>query len=868
MKKDKAVRKAEIKSAIIKQLKSLIGPAVILLVILIGVLVVVFYTGTEEEAQVIEVRSYEGDSGTLVLENEYLRFEMDGNTTHFTVTDKDGGAVWYSNPEGAAQDPLATSVEKGKLQSTLLLTYSTQTGLDTLFNNYSYSIERGIYEIEQGSDERSEFIKVLYSIGETEKVFAIPEVISETRMNELLANAEQDARNRAINYYKKYDINKLGKNDDRDELLELYPILETEVAYVLRSGVADNVKTMLQTVFESVGYTYEDSLEDKAAGEGDSISRRPLFNVSIVYRLEGDQFTVEVPLEEIEYREEYPIYYLTVLPYFGCGGLEDEGYLMVPEGGGALIYFNNGKLSQSNYYANMFGWDYAQYRDAVVHETETYFNAFGIARNGSSFLCILEDGAPYAGIAAEISGRNNTFNSVWPQYTLLHREKYEVGSRYNAQLFLYEQKLPKESLKLSYRFIGSDQYTDMAKVYRQYMQQEYGGLLAESDDSAVPMVIEIVGAVDKVEQVLGVPVSRPLALTTYKEAQDILEQLQAEGIKNMSVKLSGWMNGGVRQKILRHVRLVSDLGSKKDLNNLTSYAAENGIDLYLDGITNYAYDSDIFDGFLSFTDAARFTSKERAMIYPYNTVSFVAREHQDPHFLLRGNQIGEMVDNLVEAADKYNANVSFADIGKELSADYYRKETVSRQQALLNQVEYLKQITEGGKKVMINMGNNYAIAYSSIVTNMDLDGSDYTILDEHVPIYQMAVHGFVDYTGEPLNLTQNLEQELLLSAEYGAGLAFTLMDESAFTLQKTLYTQYFGAEYSAWHDRMLEIYNRYESELGHVFNQQMVDHERITGTLSCTEYADGTKVYVNYGYNTVNTPEGNEIPARDYLVIH
>ncbi len=867
MKKDKAVRKAEMKSALIEKLKGLIVPGIFLLIIAAGFLVIMLYTGGEEEEKIIEVHSYVGDGGPLTMENDFMRFEMDGSTTQFTVTDKKSGAVWYSNPPDAAEDPIAVSSEKGRLQSTLVLTYSNSTGHDVRYDNFDYSIENGTYEIEQGTDDQGEFIKVYYSIGDVAKVFAIPEVISEARMNELMDKLEQGDRNRAINYYKKYDINNLGKKDDKEALLAQYPMLETEVIYTLRPNLADNVKGMLQTIFESAGYTYEESLEDKAVSDGAAGVKRTVFNLNIVYRLNGEQMSVEVPLSEIEYYDSYPVYSLSVLPYFGCGGTQDEGYLMVPEGGGGLINFNNGKTSQSVYYANMYGWDQGVNRDAVVHETETYFNAFGIARNGSSFICILDDGAPYAGITADISGKNNSYNAVSAQYSLLHREIFEMGSRNDTQVYLYEPALPDENLKLSYRFIDSDSYIDMAMVYRQYMQDEYGGLLAESEDSHTPVVVEIVGAIDKVEQFMGVPVSRPLPMTTYGEAQAILEQLTSEGMGNMSVKLSGWMNGGVRQKILKHVKLVSGLGGKKALKSLTSYAAENGIDLYLDGITNYAYDSNIFDGFFPYTDAARFASKELAVIYPYNTVSFVAREGQEPHYLLKGTLIDDMVENLAEAAEKYNANVSFADIGKDLNADYYRKDTVTRQEAMTNQVGYLKNIKDSGKKIMINTGNNYAVAYSDIVTGMDLYGSDYTIIDEHVPIYQMAIHGFVDYTGEPLNLTQNMEDVLLNSAEYGAGLAFTLMDESAFTLQKTLYTEYFGSEYDACHDSMLEIYKRYDSELGHVFNQQMVSHEKISPTLSCTKYADGTTVYVNYSYDTVKTPDGKEISARDYLVI-
>lgn len=66
---------------------------------------------------------------------------------------------------------------------------------------------------------------------------------------------------------------------------------------------------------------------------------------------------------------------------------------------------------------------------------------------------------------------------------------------------------------------------------------------------------------------------------------------------------------------------------------------------------------------------------------------------------------------------------------------------------------------------------------------------------------------------------------------------------------------------------MMEIYNRYNSEMGHVFGQQMTGHEKLENNLSCTEYEDGTKVYVNYGFTDTVTPDGANVPARDYLVV-
>lgn len=862
MKKDKTVRNEERSAAIKSFIKSLIAPVIVLLLV-IGVVVSVRATKTEEEEEeIIELQAFSGDeSSEYVLESDKLKLTMDAQT-HFSIEVKDTGAMWYSNPVDADSDPIALTLEKQKLQSTLIIYYSTQNGVDTLFNNYAYSIERGIYDIEQGDD----YIKVYYSIGDTEKEFMIPTVISAERMEAYIAKMDSDAEKRTKDYYKKYDINKLGKKDNKEELLEKYPMLADTVIYVLRETAKDGIKTKLAEYFAAAGYTMEEYLEDKELASGESVSKKPVFNVNVVYRLVGNELQVEIPLDEIEYKSNYPLYSLCVLPYFGAGSTADEGYLFVPEGGGAKINFNNGKIAQNRYFADLYGWDWAQNREDYVHQTQVYFNAFGIANNGSSFLCTLEDGAPYASVAADISGKENSYNYTYAQYTLIHRDTYEMGSRYEGTLYVYEDGIPNEKITQTYRFADTDDYSELASIYRDYLIDETGDYLKANDDTSVPTLIEFVGAVDKITQVCGVPVSRPLKLTTFAESQAILEQLKSEGVDNMSVKLSGWANGGVQQKMLSRIKPVSSLGGKKALKNLTKYANDNGIDLYLNGITDYAYDSNLLDGFFVFTDSAREVNKQKAEIHPYSTVTFAKRDKQTPHYLLKASLAQQMVDNLVDAADGYGAYVSFEELGKELNSDYNRKDTVTRQTVLNNQVDKLKSIKDDGMQVMINMGNNYAAGYSDLITNMDLSGSTYSLLDATVPVYQMAIHGLVNYTGESLNLTQNCEEELLKSAEYGAGLSFTFMDETAFTLQNTLYTQYFGAEYDAWHDKMIDIYTRYNEELGHTFNQKMVDHCYVTKTLTCTTYEDGTRVYVNYSYDTATTPEGVSIPAREYYV--
>lgn len=828
-----------------------------------GIFIIKHFTGNEGEEKVIVAKKYEGPEKDYILENENLILTLDSATTQFSVYNKKTGNTWYSNPQNLESDSIALPVEKNKLGATIILTYSTKNGVDTIFENYTYSMANQMYEIEQGND----YIKVLYSIGNVEKEFVIPPAITAARMNEILATLDKKEASKITDYYKDYDINNLGKKDNKEELLARYPILETEPIYALRDTTKDNMKGKLEEYFEKAGYTVEEWEQDKLLDTSISVSEKPVFNVNVVYRLEGNDLVVEVPLAEMEYKEKYPIYNVAVLPYFGAAGKEDVGYMVVPEGGGAIIDFNNGKTTQNYYYANLYGWDMAQERKSVVQETDVAFNAFGMAENGDSFVCIIEGGAPYASIQADISGKTNSYNAVGAVYNVLHRNQYEVSDRTTAAMYVYEDSLPEESIIQRYRFLESDDYVTMAKGYGDYLTNKYSGYLTKNEDTEAPVCIEILGAVDKVKQILGVPVSRPLELTTYNEALDIIKDLNGNGMKNMSVKLTGWMNGGVRQSILKNVKPISDLGSKKNLQNLVNETQSLGVDFYLDGITNYSYDSNILDGFLAVRDSAKFVSKQRTKLYEYSTISYGQQKWKDEYYLLKASLIWDNADRLVKAADKYNSNVSFTDYGCDLSADYNKDELVTRQQSMLKQASQLKSYNDSGKKIMINRGNDYAIAYADMITNMDLQGMSYSIIDRYIPFYQIAIHGLVNYTGESLNLAKNYQDELLKSAEYGAGLAFTFMEDSSFSLQQTYYTKYYGAEYASWKEKAVEIYTRYNKELGGVFNQQITGHEFVTDDLTCTTYEDGTKVYVNYGYYDADITSGNTVPARDYLVI-
>lgn len=127
--------------------------------------------------------------------------------------------------------------------------------------------------------------------------------------------------------------------------------------------------------------------------------------------------------------------------------------MLVPEGGGAIIQFNNGKNKQSAYYANLYGWDYATERTEAVSETKAIFPVFGISEPDGSFICIMSGASAYGGVSADVSGRFNSYNNVYGKYNVLHYDKFNVSGRTAQLLYMYEKSIPAGTVEQRYRFV-------------------------------------------------------------------------------------------------------------------------------------------------------------------------------------------------------------------------------------------------------------------------------------------------------------------------------------------------------------------------------------------------------------------------------
>lgn len=848
-----------------KMVKRLIVWAIILAALAAFVIFVgipLFKEEPEDTGEKPVVAYYEGKADPVVMENDRLKFELDPETTQFKLTEKESGREWLSNPADAAQDPIAKGTNKDLLQATLLVTYATSSGTIDM-DNYKYSIEDKLFTIDRLEDGS---VKVNYTVGKVEKKYIIPTAITVDRYKAFLEAMGSKNELKVKSYYTLYEPDKLDSKKNKDEIIANYPEVLNQALYILKSDTSETNKKKIEGYFSEGGYTQEDYELDQQLVAGAKASTAPVFNVSVIYRLEDGDFVVEIPYSEIRYTAEYRITNVTPLPMFGAAGPEDEGYMLLPEGGGAIIRYNNGKLNQNSYYANLYGWDYASDRKEASSETDAIFPVFGMTRGDGSFICILEGATSYAQVYGDIAGRTHSYNRAYAKYRVLHNDRYNISAKTEQLVYMYEKKIPDDTVRQRYRFVNSTDYVDMARAYSDYLQDRYPELVMGAASETAPVSVELVGAIDKTVVRFGLPLETVVATTTFEQAQTILDDLLASGVESLNLRFSGWCNGGVTQKVLSRVKVENVLGGDAGMQALIAAAKEKGVPLYFDGITCFAYDSGILDGFISFRDAARLTTREQCKLYPFDEIIYTPQDWKDPYYLVKPEYAQEKASNLISAlSDKGATGVSFRDIGKLLSGNYHPDETVTREQVLKMNLDTIQEAHDADLSVMIKRGNDYALPYADIVTDMNLDGYPYSIFDAQVPFYQIAIHGMKDYTGEPLNISGDYVTELLRCAEYGAGLNFTFFSDSARIVQDSYHTGFYGAGYDEWSDKAIEMINQYQQDMAGLNNQPIVGHQALAKDVTVTRYEDGTEVYVNYG-SLPYTGDGVTVPAMSYCV--
>ena len=548
--------------------------------------------------------------------------------------------------------------------------------------------------------------------------------------------------------------------------------------------------------------------------------------------------------------EKWMIYCISLLPYFGAGGPDVEGYIMVADGSGAIMNFNNGSYSKLGYSSHIYGRDISKY--LVSKPAESYpitMPVFGIKRANSAVCSIVTAGAAQSTFWCYPNGSISSYANIYAAFDLRETDIVVLSEDTNSasQSTLYQKgDISLDEIAVSYRSItGADaDYNGMARVYKEY--------LTERDDLEIKsqnvgkLSLDFYGAVKKKKSILGFPFTINSPLSKLEDIEDVVIDLIEDGVKDLSITLRDWSREQLSEKIDSSMNPVSVIGKKKDLISLIDTVNDFG------GIVNLEAKLNSFKksgkGYFTWFHSAKSLSNAPIYDYDYYTSNGYKNKSAGRTSYLIPSAIQKMADRVFKkSADIYqNAGISLTGISTSLYSDFNKKDTYNLDETRAKVENAAK--TFGSTAV--DFPADYIIKYTSLAQNVPVCSTQSDIFDEDIPFVQLVLSGIVSYTVEAVNLSANVKSAILEAAATGSCLQFDLITEEAYSIVGTALDELYDSEAAQLYDEIL-IYSKYFAGMEEALGECIMVSYKRDGNISKTAYSNGSAIIVDRDNATV-----------------
>jgi len=778
----------------------------------------------------------------LVAESGLLKLFVNPDTADAAVLDTRTGVMTYTNPPDAEEDPIARSeINRSILKSQLIVEYFDTNRRDGRYNSFDFSTSLGQFELESLNNG----FRCTYTIGDMSYEYGIvPLYITRERLD-LFREKMSDSGSRYVN----------GRYIEAQEAPGFLTLNNSA-----RSGAA--TIRQLNEHFESSGYSDEDLNADMLASGVEGLV--PItFVVPLEYRLDGDSLVVSIPTAHIIEKGGGKISTIQLLRFFGAGGAEEEGYMMVPSGSGSIIYFNNDKTFAEEYKQYIYGLDPMMQEYLILGNSEpARLPYFGIQRTGENvqgILAEIKSGETLADITADIAGKLNSYNYVYPSFTLRGSMSLMMfgttGSE--ATLPVVETNMAEVILSVRYSFLTDEYegYSGMARYAREKLI-ESGVLTPKTGGGDIPFYMSLVGSAGGQRRFLSVEYWGQYPMTTFAQASDISDALAQNGITNQVINYQGWFNRGYYQEPPDRIRLISQLGSRSELEALSRKVEDLGGKLFLDTtFQRVTFASRRYNWQL---ETSRYYGGGMVAVLGQNcpdcysnmgSLGYVERLYN----LLSPKFLGRYVDKFVNSFDKYDVTgISLRDLGDDLHSDRKRTEMINREEAKIIVLDSLGKL-EAAAPLMISGGNHYAFGFASDFINIPISHNEFYIVDEEIPFYQMLISGCADYAGLPVNISGAFDEEAIVARliEFGAAPHFAFTADESSGLKYTGLNHVYSGTFDNWSDAAISVYNTVNAALSKVSDSFITEHEILPDGRRLVTYNNGVVFEFNGNSFTV-----------------
>ena len=593
------------------------------------------------------------------------------------------------------------------------------------------------------------------------------------------------------------------------------------------------------------------------------------FEVPLEYRLDKDSLVVSIPAKGIK-EHGGSLYRIQLLRYMGAGHVSESGYMVIPNGSGSIINFNNGKLTSNTYSQYVYEMDPMTTNYTTTENLDgVRLPIFGICRENRTLLAEIEEGATTSMISADISGKYNSYNFAYPTFVFRNVDNLRNFGNSDQDVFVLEEELYDINATVRYTFLNEEYqgYAGMANYYREKLIAE-GTLVPQTDGGDIPFYYDVIGGVKENAHFLGIQHLDTFAMTTYEDIGAMAQEFAANGINNQIVTLQGWFNEGYYHDAPHDIRLVKDMGSKSELEELNDTVETLGGTLY--GDVEFQRVTFADNGFNYSAEGSRYYGAGYVagfgLVNPTTLRNTSGLGYMEPQYdLLSPKFLPRYVERFAKKLDNYDiSGLALRDLGGYLSSDKKRTEVINREEALEIVLAQLDLLEATGKKLLLNSANAYAFGYTDHITNVTMGDNTYPIVDDNIPLYQMVLHGCVNYSTELLNYddSEDMTLSVLQMIETGSAPHYVFTKEPSNRMKNTGMNRFYATTYDVWKTEAVEIYNRVNEALKYVNGAEITGHE-ISGGVRKITYDNGVVIYINYSDET-ESMDGKTFPAMSY----
>lgn len=588
--------------------------------------------------------------------------------------------------------------------------------------------------------------------------------------------------------------------------------------------------------------------------------------ISIDYTLNDNSFEATIPVASIKEKGDYSIVKISLLPYFNAADREEKGYILVPDGSGALINFNNGK-GTTLYTQKVYGTDPITNRKTMTVNTQSVLlPIIGIHKEAtegvpaSNLLMYIEEGAAAAMVNATSATNTNAFN--YGYFSFVYRSSAFITMLENTQFPVSATMIANntancDSFSVSYNVLSNDgDYNDMAAATREKLIAD--GL--KSDKIIDKVYIDAYMSVKKTKHFLGIPYKANENLTTFDECLELIKKLDG----NTVMILNGLdKDGAVGGVIDTKFTVNSKLGGIKDYKAFVEAASKLNSEVF--PVSEFVLYNKSKWGYTTYWNNARSVD-----VKPINKLYYLYGNYEENKDYPKLYYL--IPTRLVKAGNSYIKSLTKNGITSNAPLSLGNTPYSSRDgkgcdiaSVTNNYVEILGNMKENGISIALQSPAAFALNYTDYAYGMPLRSSNYTCFDMDIPFVQLVLNGVKNYSTTAINLTNNIPEMKLLMLESASAPTYCVFGKEYKDVKDTPLDILYGADLDSLEDSIVSEVKAYREFFAKT-EGKIAKHTIVTKDLRVVEYANGAKIVINYDDTAVEY-EGITVDAVSYKLI-